>query len=282
MKKLQEKNMINVGDVVKVVVSQERINGICITNIKTGHIGVVKRIYNSYTTPIGVNTGNGKGEDDLWWFAEKDIEKIELPTEEEVMIAAKTDDEAALEISILKWSILSVMPNEQLKKLQFGRIHGNSCGLCMRKAVLHEDCTEPNCILGNCAEGSLWSACHGRFELKDWEEFRKLSKKMVEKLKTGRKKGKQMDVDKVKERLEQNRADVKKLEGEGKRLEAELEKSKTPKHGDFGYHHRREEYPIVYLKVEGEIKAFDTRKLDGGWQNWKTEIVGNIFKGDKI
>jgi hypothetical protein len=88
----------------------------------------------------------------------------------------------------------------------------------------------------------------------------------------------------IEERLAQNKKDIAALEVEKKKLEVGLERQKEPQHGDFGYYDLKfqgKRDPIVFLKVRDKIKAYNN-SCQLGDTTWKVEIVGNIFKGDRI
>lgn len=88
----------------------------------------------------------------------------------------------------------------------------------------------------------------------------------------------------IEERLAQNKKDIEALEVEKRKLEAELEKQKEPQHGDFGYFYGSKADPIVYLRTDDtKIRAYNHLfQLSEPLSQWKVEIVGNIFKGDRI
>lgn len=295
LNKFLETKMLKIGDKVKIL---------------AGHYAVSGDNWNCRNGKIGKITHIGK-EDNLNYdviFSDKishsfsvyELEKVNvLPTQEEIIKAAQTSDEAALEISIRKWEVLSEMSDEELDEVKSSNrdiVKAHFCGLCQRAKVTVQNWCRKKCPLGTNIVGKCcdeWQVANDKFYAytKNWSEFRKAAKILTERLETELQKERTKMGTKdngIKERLEQNRIDTERLLEEKAKLEKQLEESKKKplRHGDYGVTNIGSPRLVIKFGSSGilhyacELECWENLTLNGvsGRLDEKgAKILGNIF-----
>jgi hypothetical protein len=277
LNKFLETKMLKIGDKVKVLKNAKR-------GAYPGRVGVIqcKCEYEGYDWRVKFVepyiTNNT--------FLEYELEKInELPTQEEIIEAAKESDEAALEISIRKWEVLSEMSDEKLKKLTGLYVGDTTCGLCQRKKYLNRDSCNGCCLEyeNNCCKE--WVICRHNFINQNYPEFRKSAKILTERLEAELQKERDKMGTKdsnIKERLEQNKIDTERLLEEKAKLEKQqLEESKKKpiRNGDYGRNDTGTR--LLFLAPRNEKMHSYSREghFDGNADDCLSyyTVLGNIF-----